>query len=400
MSGPRTIAVLSTGRQDWGILRSTAEAIRDHPELRLWLIAGGTHVTVRHGSTLDHLRVDGFEPDVVLDWMAGATGVSRGSLGDPAVDDPPADVQAGRALELIGAELRRNPPDALVLAGDRFETAAAALAATANRVPIVHLHGGEQTLGAFDDALRHAITKLAHLHLVSHDEHARRIVAMGEDPATVFVVGAPGLDALVRPDLPDRAHLAGDLGIALDAPVVIVTVHPATLEADPSSAVRAVVAAMDRVPATYVITLPNADPGAGDVRALLEEAARRPARLAVEALGSARYWGLLRIADAMVGNSSSAIVEAPAVDLPAVNVGERQAGRRREANVIDSAATPDAVVAALRQALDPAFRERVAAVSPPHADGRAGVRIADIIAGWHPTRPPRKAPIPIPEPRA
>jgi UDP-N-acetylglucosamine 2-epimerase len=157
---------------------------------------------------------------------------------------------------------------------------------------------------------------------------------------------------------------------------------------------------MDRVPATYVITLPNADPGAGEVRALLEAAARHPARLAVEALGSGRFWGLLRVADAMLGNSSSAIIEAPAVDLPAVDVGDRQAGRRREANVIEAAATVDAVEAALRQALDPAFRQRVAAFRPPLADGRAGVRIAAIIAAWHPSRPPRKAPIPLPDPPA
>jgi UDP-N-acetylglucosamine 2-epimerase (non-hydrolysing)/GDP/UDP-N,N'-diacetylbacillosamine 2-epimerase (hydrolysing) len=283
--------------------------------------------------------------------------------------------------------------DALLLVGDRYETAAAAIAATLARVPLIHVHGGEQTFGAFDDALRNAITKLSHLHLVSHEEHRRRVIAMGEDPAAVRVVGAPGLDAAVRPDLPDRAALAAWLDIALDPPVVIVTVHPATLEDDPAAAARAVVAAMDEVDARYVITLPNADPGAAEVRELMARAAAAPGRVAVEALGERRYWGLLRVADAMVGNSSSALVEAPAVDLPAVDVGDRQAGRRRETNVIEAPADGAAVVAALRRALDPATRDAVRATHGPLADGAAGHRIADIIARWRPPSPPRKPPI-------
>ena len=379
---PRTIAVLTTGRQDWGILHSTAAAIRAHPGLRLRLLVGGMHLSARHGSTVDTVRSDGFAPDALLDW-----------LGDGAAD-PPADVQAGAALAGVGAELRASPVDALVLVGDRFETAAAALAATVSGVPIVHLHGGEQTLGAFDDALRHATTKLAHLHLVSHPEHAARVVAMGEDPAMVHVVGAPGLDALTRSDLPDRAALAADLGVDLVAPVVIVTVHPATLDADPAGAAKAVVAAMDRVPATYIITQPNVDPGAADVAAALQ-AATRPGRVSVAALGERRYWGMLRIADAMLGNSSSGMTEGPAIGLPVVNVGDRQAGRVRFGPVIDVAADGDQVATALRRVLAPGFRESIPAPDPRLADGRAGERVALIIAGWHPSRPPRKPPIPV-----
>ena len=377
----RPIAVLTTGRQDWGILHSTCVAIRAHPDLDLRLWVGGTHLSRRHGHTVDQVRADGFAPDAEFDWLDGP-------------DDPPADVQAAAALEAIGGQLRRTPVDALVLAGDRFETAAAALAATVERVPIVHLHGGEQTLGAFDDALRHAITKLSHLHLVSNEEHARRVVALGEDPGSIRVVGAPGLDAAFRTDLPDRAQLEASLGVILVPPVVVVTVHPATLDADPSGAAVAVAHAMEAVPATYVVTLPNTDPGASRVRdILLAAAAARPGSVAVEALGEARYWGLLRVADAVLGNSSSALVEAPAVALPAVNVGDRQAGRHREANVLDVVADGEAVAAALHGALTPAFRELAEAARPALADGRAGVRIADIIAAWHPSRPPRKPPI-------
>ena len=296
----------------------------------------------------------------------------------------------------MGTALRDLAPDALLLVGDRLETAAAALAATLERVPIVHLHGGEETRGAFDDALRHAITKLSHLHLVRHEEHARRLAAMGEDPASVHVVGAPGLDAAAREDLPSRPELAADLGLALEPPVVIVTVHPGTLERDPVAAASAVVAAMDAVPATYVITLPNSDPGADAVRALLEAAAVKAGRVAVDALGERRYWGLLRIADAMLGNSSSGLIEASIVDLPVVDVGDRQAGRRAGANVLHAPAEATAVIEGLRAALDSATRAPAAEARPALADGLAGQRIADIIAAWRPPRPPRKPPIQVP----
>ena len=376
----RAIAVLTTGRQDWGILHSTCAAIRAHRGLDLELWVGGTHLSRRHGYTVDQIRSDGFVPDAEFAWLDGP-------------DDPAADIQAASALAAVGAQLRHTPVEALVLVGDRFETAAAALAATVDLVPIVHLHGGEQTLGAFDDALRHAITKLSQLHLVSNEEHARRVIALGEDPSSVHVVGAPGLDGVFRTDLPDRRALEASLGLELREPVVVVTVHPATLEVDPAGGALAVAGAMDAVAATYVVTLPNTDPGASRVRDIMSAAADRPGRVAVDALGEARYWGLLRVADAVLGNSSSALVEAPACGLPAVNVGDRQAGRHREANVLDATADAGAVAEALRQALTPGFRKVAHAARPPLADGRAGARIADIIAAWHPSHPPRKPPI-------
>jgi UDP-hydrolysing UDP-N-acetyl-D-glucosamine 2-epimerase len=379
----REIAVLTTGRQDWGILRSSCFAIRSEPSLTLAVVAGGMHLSPRHGRTVELIEADGFVPAARLAWLPD----------DDDADEPPAAEQAAAALVQVSDYLRTARPDALLLVGDRFETAAAALAATLERVPIVHLHGGEQTLGAFDDPLRHAITKLAHLHLVSRVEHARRVMAMGEDDACVHVVGAPGLDNAFRPDLADRAELEAALGVRLASPVIVVTVHPATLDADPAAAARAVAQAMDVVPATFVVTLPNVDPGADDVAAVLTAAASRPGRVTVRALGERRYWGLMRLADGMVGNSSSGLIEAPAVGLPVVNVGERQAGRHRAGNVIDVPADAAAVADALRRVLAPGHRAGMALDSEDIADGRAGERVAHIIAAWRPSRPPRKPPI-------
>lgn len=280
-------------------------------------------------------------------------------------------------------EFVQDNEDALLLVGDRYETALAAIEATRNRIPIVHLHGGEVTEGASDEQFRNAITKMAHLHLVSTAEHGARVVAMGESPWTVHVVGAPGLDNLWRDDLPNRAALERSLGVALVPPVVIVTLHPATLGAPPLCELEAVRTAMECVPATYIVTSSNTDPG--------HEALHwgRP----TYSLGARDYWGLMKVADAMVGNSSSGLIEAPAVQLPVVNIGDRQKGRLRGANVIDAAPTPAAVTAALRWALDPSFRASLAGTFSPYGDGHSGERIARILSKWTPPKPPRKRPV-------
>ena len=371
------LAVLSTGRQDWGILRSTCLALRDDAAFDLRLIVGGMHTSARFGRTVETIRADGFRPAETLSWIP---------------DDRPSSAteQAGTAMAEIGAALERQAPDALFLIGDRFETAVAALAATIAALPIVHAHGGEESEGAFDNNFRHAITKLSHLHLVSHPEHRARVIAMGEDPAAVHVVGAPGLDNARRTDLPSRAELEQALALKLEPPVVVVTLHPATLGGDPAREALAVVEAMDAVEATYVITMPNTDPGHEAIRAAFTTAARHPRRVAVDALGERRYWGMLRVADAALGNSSSVLIEAPVLGLPAVNVGERERGRLRGANVIDVPAGGDAIAAALRRALDPRFRSTLKGTASPFGDGQAAARIRDILLAWRPPRPPIK----------
>jgi UDP-hydrolysing UDP-N-acetyl-D-glucosamine 2-epimerase len=371
------LAVLSTGRQDWGILRSTCLALRDDDAFDLRLMVGGMHCSPRFGRTVDGIRADGLAPSETLAWIP---------------DDRPSSAaeQAATALGAIAGALERQAPEALLLVGDRFETAAAALAATLAALPIVHVHGGEESEGAFDNNFRHAITKLSHLHLVSHDVHRERVIAMGEDPASVHVVGAPGLDNAHRKDLPERAELEDTLGMALRPPVVVVTLHPATLGGDPAREARAISEAMDAVEATYVITMPNTDPGHEAIREAFTAAARRPRRVAVDALGERRYWGLLRVADAVLGNSSSALIEAPVLAVPAVNVGDRERGRLRGANVIDVAAAGAEVAAGLRRVLDPRFRVGLQGTTSPFGDGRSAGRIREVLAAWRPPRPPVK----------
>lgn len=297
----------------------------------------------------------------------------------------------GRADEGITCSLReaiKGDPrfnsgrEVLLIAGDTYAACLAAVEATRARTPIVHLHGGEVTEGCSDDQYRNAITKMAHLHLVSHVLHGARVVAMGEDPATVHVVGAPGLDHQHRKDLP-RVRVESMWPYLPDAPTVLVTLHPATLGEDAGLLAQAVRDSMRRVRANYIVSASNNDPGFAHLASWY-------AGPVAKAFGAAEYWSWMKSADAMLGNSSSGLIEAPAVQLPVVNVGDRQKGRLRGANVIDVWPEAGAVTAALRQALSPEFRASLKGTSSPYGDGHSAERIVNILANWTPPDPPRK----------
>ena len=372
----RRIAVLTTGRQDYGILRSMLRALRDEPSVELLVYAGGMHLLPRFGRTVDMIRADGIEVSRELDFV---------------FEPPEPSADAARALVAVAEALTQDQPEALVLVGDRTETLAAAAAATFAAIPVVHLHGGEETEGAIDNAIRHAVTKMAHLHLVTHERYAERVRQLGEPPETVVVVGAPGLDNVYRDDLPDREAISRDLGISFEGPIVVVTVHPTTLADHPASEVNAVADAMARVPATYVVTLPNADAGGVAIRTFWEKwAAGRPNVSLVDALGELRYWGLLRIAQAVLGNSSSGIIEAPAAGVPVVNVGDRQLGRLRPASVRDVPVDSTVIEGALREALTPQARAHAAATPTLFPAGPAAPRIMAALLAWRAPHPPRK----------
>ena len=372
----RTFAILVTGRQDWGILRSVTLGLRASEGMDAAVIAGGMACSPRYGQIRVAIAAEGVPIAASLEWPVDASAAE----------------QSAAAVRGVYEALSALQPEAMVLVGDRFETLAGALGATLARVPLVHLHGGEETEGAIDNVMRHAITKLAHLHLVSHPDHAARVIAMGEHPSTVHVVGGPGLDNVLRDDLPDRAELEAYLGLALVPPVGVVTVHPTTLsEGALTDEVDATLAALRAVDATWVVTLPNADPGNEAIRErLLAFATVAPRAVAVQALGERRYFGLLRLADVVLGNSSSGLVEAPVVGVPTVNVGDRQKGRLRGPSVLDVAADPAAVTEAVVRAISPAFRRFAMTAGSPYGDGRSGARIVEILAGWCPPRPPRK----------
>lgn len=322
--------------------------------------------------TVRRIEADGFRP---------AARVNLRIRGEAPVDV--ADY-AARGVSGLTRAFARLKPDVVVLLGDRYEILAAAEAALFLGIPVAHLHGGEATEGANDEAMRHAVTKMAHLHFAAAEPYRRRIIQLGEQPSRVFNVGAVGLESVARLELLSRTELESALGLPLVRPLLAVTYHPATLsDTSPLESVRRLFAALERFPeATVVFTYANADAyGQSINRAIDAFVRRRPARAkAFASLGQLRYLSLLKHCDAVVGNSSSGVIEAPTLRAATVNIGERQGGRLRAPSVIDCADTPAAIAAALRKALDPAWRRRaLRGLSPYRAPGSPSRRIAAVL---------------------
>jgi UDP-hydrolysing UDP-N-acetyl-D-glucosamine 2-epimerase len=289
--------------------------------------------------------------------------------------DGPEGVARSMGLGLAGfAEVfARARPDVLLVVGDRFEMHAAALAALPFTIPVAHVHGGELSLGAFDDALRHSITKLSHLHFVATEEYARRVRQLGEEPWRVIVSGAPSLDHLRTMRLLDRAELEARIGLRMERPPLLVTYHPVTLEyEDTPWQVEQLLIALHDIGEPLVFTQPNPDTNGRLIRRLLDAfLERHPRARLVENLGTQGYFSMMAQAAAMVGNSSSGIIEAPSFGLPVVNIGTRQQGRVRAANVIDVGYAAAEILEGIRHALLPDFRERVKDQPNPYDRGDA-----------------------------
>lgn len=334
---------------------------------RLQVVATGMHLLPRHGMTLREIEADGFRVDAQVPMLS---------------DD---DTMAGMARS-VGAGIQgfvdafeRLDPDVVLVLGDRVEMLAAAVAASYSGRFVAHVHGGDRTQGGLDEYSRHAITKISHVHLAATEVSAGRIRRMGERPETVFVVGAPGLDEVLAGDPYDPAvcrQYGVEPGRYLLAVFHPVSTDPALAEAE----TRTLVDALLEQGLPIVAVFPNADAGSGKVIAELD---RRKDRVQVHpTLPRAHYLALLAHAAALAGNSSSGIIEAPALGVPAVNVGPRQEGRERGRNVLDAPAEPQAMRAALRTALhDEAFRRQAARREHPYGDGRASARIAQVLAG-------------------
>jgi GDP/UDP-N,N'-diacetylbacillosamine 2-epimerase (hydrolysing) len=291
-------------------------------------------------------------------------------------------------LGMIGMAdaLHELDPDLLVVLGDRFEILAAVAAALVARVPVAHLHGGETTEGAFDESIRHAITKMSHLHFVAAEEYRRRVIQLGEAPERVFLVGGLGVDNIKRLELMSRAALEQDLGVDLSRRSLLVTFHPATLDGiDAVSQMRELLAALDTLPETQLVfTMPNADTGG---RALIREVesfvASRPNARAFTSLGQLRYLSCLQFVDGVVGNSSSGLTEVPSFRKGTINIGDRQRGRLRADSVIDCAPERAAIATAIGELYTPEFQARLGAVRNPYGEGGAADAIVDVLAN-HP----------------
>lgn len=365
----RTIGVVTGGRSDYGILRPLLRAIHGTPGLRLSVLATGMHLSPAFGSTVREIEADGFPIDERVEMLAPS--------------DAPADIAAsmGRGTMGFARVFARRRPDILVALGDRFEMHAAVLAALPFTIPVAHIHGGESTEGAFDNALRYSIGTLSHLHFVAADVYARRLMRMGEEPWRVVVSGALGLDNLRGMTRLGREELESLIGLKLDPAPLLATFHPTTLEYEQTDRqTKELLAALETVDRPIVFTMPNADTNGQVIRGHIQEFVRaHPSARAVESLGTQAYFSLMAVAAAMVGNSSSGIIEAMSFVLPVVNVGTRQAGRLRPENVIDVECHRDAIQAAVRWVLRPETKAGLLGHANPYGDGTAASRILTVL---------------------
>lgn len=366
----RTIGIVTVGRSDYGIYKPVLRAMASTKDLDARLMAAGAHFSERFGRTVGEIEADGFPIAERVEIY-------------PADDSPASIATAMGNLFLAFAEIfARRPPDLLLALGDRFEMHAAVSASIPYGIPVAHIHGGEVAAGSMDERMRHSISKLAHLHFVAADEYGRRLVRMGEEPWRVVVSGAPALDNIRGTRLLDAPGLEKALGFPVRPAPLLVTFHPPTLElADLPAQIGELLAAVETSRMPAVFTYPNADMGCMAIIDALERfVASHPDCLLLKNMGARLYYSLMNRAAAMLGNSSSGIIEAASFGLPVVNVGDRQTGRMRGGNVIDVPCKRDSIAEALARAVSPAFRESVRGMKNPYGDGHAAARIVETLS--------------------
>ena len=367
---PRKIAVVTGTRAEYGLLYWLMREIREDPDLELQLIVTGMHLSPEFGSTWKQIVQDGFRIDEKVEMLLSS--------------DTPVGIAKSVGLGTMGfAEvLDRLRPHVMVVLGDRFEILAAATAAMILRVPVAHIHGGESTEGAMDESIRHAVTKMSHIHFTAAEVYRERVIQMGEDPERVFFTGAPGLENLRRLPLLDRSELEEQLGFSLAPPLLLVTYHPVTLEGNPERPFGELLQALGDIPeARVVFTMPNADTEGRRLMDMIREfaAAHGDRARAFVSLGTAKYLSLMKICSAVVGNSSSGLTEAPACGIPSVNLGERQRGRLKARSVIDCPEKRDRIAEAIRTATSREFAEMAGTAPSLYGSGDVARKMKDIL---------------------
>lgn len=361
---PRRICVVSGTRADYGLLRPfLREALADS-QIKLQIVATGMHLSPEFGLTYQEIEADGFRIDKKVEILLSS--------------DTPVGLAKSIGLGTIGFaeafdDLR---PDIVVVLGDRFEILAATQAALVARIPVAHICGGETTEGAIDESIRHAVTKLSHLHFPSTKTYAARIIQLGEDPGRVHCFGSISLDNLRQVTLLSRENLESELNLKLGFPSFLITYHPVTLDGDPGAGLAPLLDALDAFPeASLIFTKPNADTGGRRIIRDLEAfVGARPGRAHLfTSLGSLRYLSLVKQVDLVIGNSSSALIEVPALGRPSIDIGDRQRGRLRGPSVVHTHADARSIRDAITQCLSPVFKANLDPRLSPYSPGEGSV---------------------------
>ncbi|MDB0047981.1 UDP-N-acetylglucosamine 2-epimerase [Burkholderiaceae bacterium] len=369
----RKVCVITGTRAEYGLLRWVMQGIKDDPSLALQVIATGMHLSPEFGLTYRDIEADGFQIDRKVEMLTSS--------------DTPVGIAKSMGLGLIGMAdaLKDLYPDLIVVLGDRFEILASVAAALVACIPVAHIHGGETTQGAFDEALRHSITKMSHLHFVAAEEYRRRVIQLGEQPERVFLVGGLGIDNIQRLKLLNRSELEASLGFKLGPKSLLINFHPVTLEAaNAATQIRELLAALaELVDTQLIITMPNADTNGRAVKMMINQfVAEHPNAHAYSSLGQLRYLSCVAQVDGVVGNSSSGLLEVPSFKKGTINIGVRQRGRLQASSVINCDPSRQSIANALSRLYSTDFKAGLIQVDNPYGEGGASKKVVNILKNY------------------
>jgi len=366
---PRKICVITGSRAEYGLLRWLLQGIEEEPTLELQLIVTGSHLSPEFGLTYKEIEKDF---DICL------------SLESLTSSDTSVGIATSMGLGLIrfADAFKQIKPDLVLVLGDRYEIFAATAASLVARIPVAHLHGGETTEGAFDEALRHSITKMAHLHFVAAEEYKNRVIQLGEQPENVFQVGGLGVDSIKRIKLLSKEELEASLGIKLLDKNLLITFHPVTLETEAASQqMDELLGALSELHNTNLIfTMPNADTDSRVLIQIIEEFCSKNTNAhCFTSLGQLRYFSTINYIDGVVGNSSSGLAEVPSFKKATINIGDRQKGRLKAESVIDCEPTKESIKKAISELYSEKFQKQLSSTINPYGDGGSVEKIIEVL---------------------
>ncbi len=365
----KRVCVITGSRAEYGILLPVLHAIRASSSLELQLIAAGQHLAASAGKTVDLIRSDGFPVDAEVPMVPEED--TRGAMA----------IGLGQGIQGMTHALERLEPDVVLILGDRVEPFAAAIAAVFLGKVVGHIHGGDRSQGGLDEYMRHAITKLSHLHFTATTLSRKRVLAMGENPEHVFCVGTPGLDVILNESLPPGEDIERALGVPVPTEFILAVYHPVSTE--PERAGQEFTEVIDALRSSgkpVLLSYPNTDPGSETLRRMIEEVSQEPWIHTYQNIPRSCYLALLQRCLCLVGNSSSGVIDSPAFGIPVVNIGSRQRGRERGTNVLDVPPSRKEIASAIHRATtDQSFRAAAKSTPNPYGDGRASERIVKIL---------------------
>jgi len=366
----RKICVVTGSRADYGLLRFVMQGIKEDADLVLQVVATGMHMSPTFGFTYREIEADGFNIDAKVETLSSS--------------DTPVGIaeSMGKGLSGCAAVFRRLQPDVILVLGDRFEIFAATAAALVAKIPVAHLHGGETTIGAFDEAFRHSITKMSHFHFVAAEEYRQRVIQLGENPDNVFLVGGLGVDGVKSISLLSKDEIESSLGVKFQSKSLLVTFHPVTLEDETSEVqMKELLSALsDLSDTTLIFTMPNADTGGLVLIKMIQEFVSQNANsFAFTSLGQLRYLSCMAQVDAVIGNSSSGLIEAPTFKKGSINIGDRQLGRLQASSIINCQPEKKLIGEAIRRMYSSEFQRSLVKTINPYGEGGASARIVEIL---------------------